>query len=283
MNPKIKKKLFTLLKITITVALLYFVITKIPISKVIEVLKRANLIYLGLAIFSFVASQWISAERLALILNNVEFNIKRKLNYSLYLLGMFYNFFIPGGVGGDAYKVYCLNKKFNWPAKKLSAALIFDRFSGLTAIGILCIVFALFIPFFNNKLYFALLILALLFGVFSSLFVTKKVFKSFYISYFKSLVYSVIIQLLQCLCIFYTLKALHINQNEIEYLLVFLISSVLSILSFAGIGVREAIFYQASEMLNFNATTAVSVGMLFSIFTAIISFFGILFHFKKVK
>src|SRR5690606_41951763 len=50
---------------------------------------------------------------------------------------MFYNFFVPGGLGGDAYEVYVLHKSFNWNAKDLGFAILNDRTSGLFAICIL--------------------------------------------------------------------------------------------------------------------------------------------------
>lgn len=259
------------------------VISKIPLLKVFETIKKANTGYLLVSIICFIASQWVSAERLAIVFKSAAFTISRKLNYILYLLGMFYNFFIPGGVGGDAYKVYYLNKKHKWSVKKLSAAVIYDRFTGLVAICFLLLVFALFIPFFQKKTYIFLIILCFILGVISSILITKKFFKCFYNSYFTSLALSFGVQLLQCLSIFFILKSLYISKYHIEYILVFLTSSVLSVVSFAGIGVREAVFYQASEVLSFNSTTAVTIGMLFSIFTTLISVFGILFHFRKNK
>src|SRR5205814_2430744 len=52
----------------------------------------------------------------------------------LFLIGMFYNQFLPGGTGGDIMKSYYLLKET--PDKKAGAllAVVFDRFIGLVAL-----------------------------------------------------------------------------------------------------------------------------------------------------
>src|SRR5437762_11550941 len=52
----------------------------------------------------------------------------------LFLIGMFYNQFLPGGTGGDIMKSYYLLKET--PDKKASAllAVVFDRLSCLVAV-----------------------------------------------------------------------------------------------------------------------------------------------------
>ena len=61
------------------------------------------------------------------------------------MVGIFYNFFIPGGVGGDAYKGVLMNKKFQWSLKKIYKLLILDRLIGFGVILCLIIVFSGFI------------------------------------------------------------------------------------------------------------------------------------------
>jgi len=257
------------------------VISKIPLNEVWTSVKKGKGIYLLVALICFVLSQWISADRLKYVLDTVSFNINRKLNYILYLIGMFYNFFIPGGIGGDAYKVYYLHKKNNWPIKKLTAASIVDRFLGVVAIGILMLSLAILEPYFKKTRYIFGLITTIIIGIFIAKWILIKFFPSFKKVFTKGLFQSLMVQLLQCLSIVFILKGISNEENYTIYLIVFLISSVLSIFSFAGVGVREMIFYQASLLFEFNPTIAVAVGLLFSVITAVISLFGIVFHFKK--
>lgn len=280
MNKHTKKLLSTSLKLGISVLLLYFVFTKINFNEVWKALKTVKVHFLILAILAFIASQWVSAKRLLIIFKEVGFNLSNKSNNILYLIGMFYNFFIPGGIGGDAYKVYVLNKEFKWSSKKLTAALFIDRFLGLTAIGILlCLL--------SYTLLSGYLLLLIPVGIFIVIVIAfqfiKAAFKSFLPVFTKGLLASLFVQILQIVCVLFILLALGVNTHYFENTLIFLVSSVLSIFSFAGIGVREYIFYEASKLLAIETSTAVSVGLLFSIITAFVSLFGIYFHFRKVK
>ncbi|CAN1533063.1 COG0392 Predicted integral membrane protein [Flavobacteriaceae bacterium] len=273
--------IFTFLKIALTFILLYVVFSNIPLNEVWRILKQSNTFLLFLALISFILSQIVSANRLLQLFEWSGFMLDSKKNYILYLIGMFYNFFIPGGIGGDAYKIYQLNKDYRWPIKKITTIVFFDRLMGLIAIGILIILFCFFIPFFTNKNLIWLLIIALLVGLASSYFLIKWLFPSFLRVSIKSILKSILIQLLQCICIVLLLSSLSETDNYITYVIAFLISSVLSIFSFSGIGVREMILYQASTLFAFNSMKAVTIGLLFSTLTAFVSFFGIYFHFKK--
>ena len=281
MKQKNKKQLFTLLKIVITIALLYFVFNKIPLAEVLTEIKKANIFLLFLSLCCFVLSQWVSAERLLQILRIINFSITRKANNILYLIGMFYNFFIPGGIGGDAYKVYLLNKQFNWSVKKLSAALLIDRLMGLVAIVLLLVSFFIFIPYFKNLSLIWIFPVLMMLIIVISYYITKRLFPSFVQAYKKALIQSIILQSLQCLCIVFIMESITEIDNYAPYLILFLVSSVLSIFSFSGVGIRELVFYQASIIFVFDTTSLVTTGVLFSAMTAFVSLFGIVFHFMK--
>ena len=47
---------------------------------------------------------------------------------------MFYNLFLPGGIGGDAYKGFVIQRKFKVKTKKVVGALLLDRLSGMLLI-----------------------------------------------------------------------------------------------------------------------------------------------------
>ncbi len=286
-SKKIKKTLVTIFKIGVSVLLLYFVSTKISFAEVFQSIQQSNVFYLVLSGLFLLISQWVSAIRLNTFFHTIDYKLSHKSNTILYFIGMFYNFFIPGGIGGDAYKVYALNKAYGWKVKKLSAALFIDRFSGLTAIGVLLlgigfkllINFSLQIPLAALWVFFLLLIFVV---IAISYFFTKKLFKSFLAVFKKTFVLSLIVQLLQLMSICLVVYGYGAEENLFEYLFVFLISVVLSIVSFAGIGVREYVFYQAAKWLHYSESTSVAVGLLFTFLTAIISLVGVFYIFKKV-
>ena len=250
--------------------MLYLVFTKISISEIWNTIKSVKTHFIVLALLFFILSQWLSAKRLLLFLKEKQFYLSDKSNNILYLIGMFYNFFIPGGIGGDAYKVYILNKNFKWSIKTLTAAVFVDRFMGLTAIGILISILSF--SLLPSSYLFWLIPIAILIILGISYFFVKRFFNTFLNIFSKTLVYSLIIQLLQVGAVIFIILSLENSViNFINYILIFLISSVLSIFSFSGIGIREYVFYEASIILNIDSSIAVSIGVLFSIITAIIS------------
>jgi uncharacterized membrane protein YbhN (UPF0104 family) len=192
---------------------------------------------------------------------------------------MFYNFFIPGGIGGDAYKIYVLNKKFKWEVKTLTSAVFVDRFTGLTAIGILISLLSYnLLPY---KFLIWLIPIAIVLIIIVAYFILKHFFLKFLNIFYKTLGISILVQLLQIASVIFIIMSLGSHDNYLNYILIFLISSVLSIFSFSGIGIREYIFYEASILLEIDSSFAVTIGLIFSIITAMISLFGIVFHFKN--
>lgn len=276
-----KKLLSTFIKIAISIFLLYFVFTKISIGEILETIRGVNPYFLILSITCFLLSQWISAKRLLIIFHEVGFNLSKESNNILYLIGMFYNFFIPGGIGGDAYKVFILNKKFKWEVKTLTSAVFVDRFIGLTAIGILISLLA-----YNSLPYrslFWLIPVSIVIIIGTAFIILKHFLPKFLNVYSRTLIISILVQLLQIASVIFIIMSLDNHGNYINYILIFLISSVLSIFSFSGIGIREYIFYEASLLLEIDSSVAVTIGLIFSIITATISLFGIVFHFKNYK
>ena len=275
---KYRKILITTFKIILSVGLLYLVFSKIPFSHIWEQIKTSKFGFLILAFLALFVSQWLSAKRLLLYFQQAEFDLKENENLKLYFIGMFYNFFVPGGIGGDAYKVFILNKKYQWSVRKLSALILNDRLSGLLAIVLLILVFSWkIIP---DEYSFAIpmvFILSLLIAYFTQ----KILFKSFLPVFFKSLVWSVLVQGFQLLCVWFLLKSIGSAQETIIYFLVFLISAVLSVLSFSGIGVREWFFLKSAEFFTFDSSISVALALLFSFITALIALLGIYYQFNK--
>ncbi|MFT7349137.1 MAG: hypothetical protein ACI8VZ_001444, partial [Candidatus Paceibacteria bacterium] len=142
---KQRKHFITALKISISAVLIYFIFSKINIGDVVDTIKRTQPLYLLVAILAFVLSKVISSFRLNLYFHELKIYLTQKSNLKLYLLGMFYNLFLPGGIGGDAYKGYLIKKKFDIETKKVVAVLVLDRLSGMLLLFIYACVLTLFL------------------------------------------------------------------------------------------------------------------------------------------
>lgn len=277
-----KNKLLTIFQVTITVFFIYYTLTKISIYKILEILKSADLLFILSASILYFLSQIISSERLWFILKANNLIISSKENIKLYMIGIFYNFFIPGGVGGDAYKGVLMNKKFQWSLKKIYKLLILDRLIGFGVIVCLILVFSGFIL----DLEFALKFGAILGPLYTLLFIAGKILvqKIFdnEIVYNKAFFISHLIQILQFGSIILILISLGVSDNYFTFLYIFLISSVLSIFSFGGIGIREYVFFTLATNTTVSPDIATSVGLIFT-FSALVSSIPGLFFLMRVN
>lgn len=285
MTEKLRKKLITALKIIVSAALIYFIFTKINLEDVVSTLKRSNPFYLILGVLLVVFSKVMAAFRLNLYFHEIGVKITQSSNLKLYLLGMFYNLFLPGGIGGDAYKGYVIQKEYKSGTKKVVSVLLLDRLSGMLLIFIYACIFSLLIKngFFNDFNW--LIVLAIPLSVVTFWLLHKKFFPYTLPIFWKSVGYSALVQLSQLVCILCILKSLSIDMATFEYLFVFLVSSIVSVipLTIGGIGSREVTFLYGAKWLGLDANMSISISFVFFLITALISLFGIIYHFKKPK
>jgi len=133
LNPRAKSVLKWLLKIALSALAIYLVSRKIDFREVFRLFPGLLLPELVLAFLLFNVSKILSAIRYQLFVHLAGASISTISNLKLYYIGMFYNLFLPGGIGGDGYKIYLLNKnkETNW--KELTWATLIERISGLAA------------------------------------------------------------------------------------------------------------------------------------------------------
>ena len=281
----LRKKLITLAKIAISAILIYFIFTKVDLQVILNTVKKTNPLYLSFAILFFVISKVIASIRLNLYFHQLDVKLTQKTNLKLYLLGMFYNLFLPGGIGGDAYKGYLIKKKFEVDTKKVISVLLLDRLSGLLLLFIYACILAIVLNIdWLNKNDIPIGILSLL-AIVVFWFLNKKYFNFALPVFWKSFSLSALVQLAQLICVLFILEALSINVDLLAYLFIFLISSIVSVLplTIGGIGSREVTFFYGATLLALDENTSISISMVFFLITALVSLLGIIYHFKKIK
>ena len=281
---KLNKKVTTGLKVLISAVLVYFIVTKINVSEIKEILVKSNPLYLFLATILFIISKGIAAVRLNLYFHQLKIPLTDKSNFKLYLLGMFYNLFLPGGIGGDAYKGYVLKKTFEVPTKKIVSVLVLDRLGGLLLLFIYAcgLLACIELKVLNGYQWLFILAIPLSITVFWLL--NKRFFGYVLPIFWKTILFSGVVQLSQLISIWFILMALHIELNQISYLIIFLISSIIAVipLTLGGIGSREVTFFYGAKLLGLDQNISVGVSVLFFLITAIVSLFGVWYHFKKI-
>lgn len=232
----------TVLKIAVSAVLLYFVFRKVNFNDVKFRLLHANYWWMLAALIAFFGSMVVSSWRLLSFFKSINLNLDPKFNFRLYLLGLFYNFLLPGGIGGDGYKIYLLNKNYKHPGKQVFWAIMFDRLSGLWAIGLITVGLIFLIPQIDIHIGIPLGIFAL--GSAIYYFIAYKFFREYTKYFFAAHAKAVGVQALQVLAIIFVLLGQDFQGKYSPYLLSFLISALATIIpiTVGGAGVRETVF-----------------------------------------
>src|SRR6266568_6903039 len=130
-----KKILVTLFQLSATIALLYWVYhDPTKRAQMAEALRNAHFSWVAFGILAYVVVEIAAAFRWHVLLKVQGIHLSFWRLSGLFLIGMFYNQFLPGGTGGDIIKSYYLLKET--PDKKAGAllAVVFDRLIGLVAL-----------------------------------------------------------------------------------------------------------------------------------------------------
>jgi uncharacterized protein (TIRG00374 family) len=130
-----KKILITLVQLGVTSALLWYVFHDANQRQQMKVaLAAADYRWVGAAILAYLMVEIAAAIRWQILLRVQKIRLNFPRLSGLFLIGMFYNQFLPGGTGGDIIKSYLLLKET--PEHKAGAllAVVFDRLIGLVAL-----------------------------------------------------------------------------------------------------------------------------------------------------
>jgi uncharacterized protein (TIRG00374 family) len=130
-----KKILVTLIQLSVTALLLWYVFHDANQRQQMKVaLAAADYRWVGAAILAYLIVEIAAAIRWQILLRVQKIRLNLPRLSGLFLIGMFYNQFLPGGTGGDIIKSYLLLKET--PEHKAGAllAVVFDRLIGLVAL-----------------------------------------------------------------------------------------------------------------------------------------------------
>jgi hypothetical protein len=283
----LKNQLKTALKILLTGGALYLVFQKIDTDNLLQLSKTLSWGWLVPAIALFVGSKVATAIRLNAYFANIHISLSFWENWRLYLIGMFYNLFLPGGIGGDGYKVYLLNNQFKTPVKELLKASLLDRLGGLIAIlgllfGILLVI-ELPLPLGNpgiGKILFAVGAIGMIPGFWL---LQKFLFSNFLPSFWQGIFWSLVGQLAQMAAVVCLLLALGVQDKFLAYQAVFLLSSIVAVLplTIGGVGARELVVVYAHSYAGIQETEAVAFSLLFFLISAAVSLSGAWVKWKR--
>jgi uncharacterized protein (TIRG00374 family) len=130
-----KKTLLTIFQLCVTIAVLYWVFhDPEKRAKMAVALQNADYRWIGAAILAYLVVEVAAAVRWHVLLKVQGIHLSPARVGALFMIGIFFNQFLPGGTGGDIVKSYLLVKETPGKIAGALLAVLFDRLIGLVAL-----------------------------------------------------------------------------------------------------------------------------------------------------
>jgi len=274
-SKRVKKVLFNILKLGVSLAAIWWVLSNISFKEVIAVFSTANIWVLVVGMLFIAISFVLSGFRQNLTFKSAGAHISPALNFKLFWLGLFYNLFLPGGIGGDGIKVYLVNKYRQNGVKKNIGAMLVNRVAGLVAIGMITIALY-YLSGDEFKIGWPGWVgIPLLYVLYY--FVLKFFLKSFLTIHAELFGWSMFLQMMQLLSALFILYSFHQTTDISEYLFLFFFSAIATALpiTIGGVGARELVFLLGADYLHLDTELSIALSLMFFLLSAFVSLGGI--------
>ncbi len=286
-----------------TLALLFALFELVPYKKIIEVFKDSDKVYLFFATLAFLGCFFLAAGRWQFLLSALGIKVSFLESFYASFAGLFFNLFFPSFVAGDIFRSLSISH-WHGAKKKVASSVLMDRYSG--TIGLVLIALIAYLSSRNilpdQRVFAAIAVICIgsliislcIFSRTCFLFLTRILRRSKKIEemivsfhdqlyffkknpkvFFKSLLFSLPIQVLVPLSFFFTARAFGIDISVVYFLILVPIIMTIALvpITIAGAGTREASSVYFFALIGINK----SVGLGISLFNLILSIFlGIL-------
>ena len=310
---KAKPALILLMKVLISTALLGYFFTKIHIERFVDTFTSADFGYIAIALIVYLVSQLVGAARWIILTRPLGFRTHFQVLVRYYLIGMFFNLFAPGTVGGDVSRVYYLARDGeNHPGRKFAGSIMHSAVSVLMdrAIGMAVLVWlgaiGLFlfpeyaVPRIVRSLTYMLAVALLAGGLIApflgrvlpgggySLLVKLRVALRSYRAHWRAIpqtiALSFVIHLVQAWIHLILGRAIHIEIPFSYCIIVYPLVGTFSAIpiSLNGFGLREGGYLFLLQVIGINSEKGIAFGLLLFLTVALDSLVGgLLFFLKK--
>jgi uncharacterized membrane protein YbhN (UPF0104 family) len=248
MNVKAKSAL----KYLIAIILLVLIVRHAGTEKILGYLKQISLLNFVLTLAAISLAQIFAARRMQYFFKESGFVLNTRYSIVLYYVGAFYNFLLPGGIGGDAYKVILARRRMDMPAMQGIKLMVADRAAGLCIVMIMMFVMAYFVnltavvPYYYLLLAVGLLVTLIGYMVFPKLLLKQKP-----ITMIKALPYSFASQACWIIALMSIWNSIGNGKYLVEYIIFYSAASIVGLLpvSVGGLGLKEMTYYYGAGMM----------------------------------
>lgn len=137
-----RKRVLLVLKILVSGSLVTWLYSRVDIGEILTSFRSVNLGVIALILLLFFINTLISSIKWRIFLHADGIAVPLRTLLMSYLVGTFFNLFLPSNIGGDAYRVYDVAKLSDRTANAF-ASVFADRLSGFAALVMLGAVAAL--------------------------------------------------------------------------------------------------------------------------------------------
>lgn len=284
-------------KALVSLFFLILVFRKLDLETIIFELKEINLTMFVIASLLYLSTMIFSTLRWSYFVKTKK---SFKELFQLYMIGTFFNLFMPGTVGGDVVKAYYLYKEDKKKTNPL-VSVFMERYMGLCAlITIASFGFYFGYDYIKDSLIVKLFYLICILFILGSLFVIFFPYEKFYhkldrardsikryifnLSIFtKTYFLSMIVQGIGVLVVYFLGTGLEIPLEFKFYLIFIPIITVVSMIpiSLSGFGIREYGFLLLFGNFGVSKEKAVGLSLMWFLTMIITGFIGMLFYLNK--
>lgn len=311
-----RKRNFLLFRVAVTVVLLLALYRHASAQALIVDISKLHFPYVAGCFGLLFVNTWLSALKWKMLLRIDGIDQPLRTLFANYLMGSFFNIFLPSNIGGDAYRIASLG---GGCVSKSAASVLADRISGLVALTIVCVVFSIFqYELLAHHLYivFPGLLLAVLCVICWSVLGqrgARRIFSLFganrfprLMSFFDTLLksfsiyrqrpvtlamvmsISFVFQFVSILCIFLLSRAVDLKIDFLNFCVFVPIISVLEAIpiSIYGLGIRDSgyVFFFEQIGLSDPQTHGLEMSVIYVLTTVIYTMFGgILFIWRRKR
>lgn len=123
----------TCLRLLVCIAILWFVISRVDLAEVYQLLTTVSVKAFALAFFIYLVANLLFVLRWSKILQALQVNTGLRTLLPLQLVGLFFNLFLPTSAGGDVVKAYYVSKDTGKTGVSFLSVFL-DRYIGLLTV-----------------------------------------------------------------------------------------------------------------------------------------------------
>ncbi|MCD6035541.1 MAG: hypothetical protein K0R63_1282 [Rickettsiales bacterium] len=276
-----KPKLLFLAKFALAAASLGLVFYEINVPQMMDYLTAVHPFYLFLCAAALTLGQIVSAFRMRYYFGAEGLEMSRHFAIRLYFMGAFFNQMLPGGIGGDGYKIFLVSHLHGFSKLTAFLRMLSNRASGLFLLILLTAALA-----FSSRLvdiipYASWLISAGIILLFPCYFISARILLKEPIAMaLKAAEYSLVVQGLCIVSAYALFIGMGLDKTHVplvaDYLVLFMISSIVSVLpiSIGGAGLRELTFLYGTHLMGLDKEFGIAFSLTYFMVNLLISLPG---------